>query len=59
MNRAFFTGSETVQNPEKKPVKDPVNFHSVFYRVENVKTCEQGIFHRDRTCEKPSDNLVL
>ena len=32
-----------------------MNFHSVFHSVENLKTCEQGIFHRVRTCEKPSE----
>ena len=39
----------------ERPCENPVNFHSVFHRVDNVKTCEQGIFHRDRTCEKPSE----
>ena len=28
------------------------------YRVENLKTCVQGIFCRVRTCEKPCE-LVL
>ena len=71
VNRAFFTGSEPMKNPVKNPVnftlwkylwktlwktcEKPLNFHSVFHRVENVKTCEQGIFHRVRTCEKPSE----
>ena len=39
----------------ERPWENPVNFHSVFHRVDNVKTCEQGIFHRDRTCEKPPE----
>ena len=47
----FFPSEKTCE----RPCENPVNFHSVFHRVENVKTCEQGIFHRDRTCEKPSE----
>ena len=39
----------------ERPCEKPVNFHSVFHRVENVKTREKGSFHRDRTCEKPSE----
>ena len=39
----------------ERPCEKPVNFYSVFHRVQNVKTCEQGIFHRVRTCEKPSE----
>ena len=67
VKRAVFTGSKPMQNPVKNPVsfylvKKPVNFHSVFHRVENVKTCEKGSFHRDRTytkpCEKPCEFLT-
>ena len=68
VNRAFFTRTEPMQNPVsfsplKKPVKGPVkNFKnlwtfSVFHMVENVKTCEQGIFHRVRTHAKPCEFL--
>ena len=37
------------------PCKKPLNLHSVFHAVGNCKTHEQGIFHRVRACEKPSE----
>ena len=47
----FLTCEKTCERPCEKPL----NFHSVLHGVENLKTCEQGIFHRVRTCEKPSE----
>ena len=57
----FFPSEKTCERPCEKPLKNLWTF-SVFHMVENVKTCEQGIFHRVRThakpCEKPCENPV-
>ena len=54
----FFPSEETCERRCEKPLKNLWPF-SVFHMVENVKTCEQGIFHRVRThakpCEKPCE----
>ena len=45
-----------MNDPLKNLLKNLWTF-TVFFTgwVKNLKTCEQGIFHRVRTCEKPSE----
>ena len=65
VNRAFFTGQNLCETLWKTlwvfnlwkylwktRCEKPLNFHSVFHGVENLKTCEQAFFHGQNLWKK-------